>query len=99
MEIVIAIFSILAFIFIIGLCVYLANKDATSKHGNVPRSSYDERNAKQYGDIGEKIVGQRLEEIVNTYGGYLYKNSSVHVRDSMFSNHRYFLCFSSPDCV
>ncbi len=74
MEIVIAIFSILAFILIIGLCFYLANKDATSKHGNVTRSSYDESNAKLYGDIGEKIVGQRLESIVNTYGGYLYND-------------------------
>ena len=74
MEIVIAIFSILAFILIIGLCVCLANKDATSKHGNVTRSSYDERNAKLYGDIGEKIAGQRLETVVNTYGGYLYND-------------------------
>lgn len=74
MEIVIAIFSILAFILIIGLCFYLANKDVTSKHGNAPRSSYDENNAKLYGDIGEKIVGQRLEAIVNTYGGYLYND-------------------------
>ena len=74
MEIVIAIFSILAFVLIIGLCVYLVNKDTTSKHGNVTRSSYDESNAKLYGDIGEKIVGQRLEEIVNTYGGYLYND-------------------------
>ena len=74
MEIVIAIFSILAFVFIIGLCVYLVNKDTTSKHGNVTRSSYDESNAKLYGDIGEKIVGQRLEAVVNTYGGYLYND-------------------------
>lgn len=74
MEIVIAVVSILAFIFIIGLCFYLANKDSTSKHGNVTRSSYDESNAKLYGEIGEKIVGQRLEAIVNTYGGYLYND-------------------------
>lgn len=74
METIIAIFSILAFIFIIGLCVYLVNKDPTSKHGNASRSSYDESNAKLYGDIGEKIVGQRLEAIVNTYGGYLYND-------------------------
>lgn len=74
MVIIIAAFSILAFILIVGLCVYLANEDVTKKHGNAPGSSYDEHNAKQYGDIGEKIVGQRLEAVVNTYGGYLYND-------------------------
>lgn len=74
MVIIIAIFSILAFIFIIGLCVYLASKDVTKEHRDAPRSSYDESNAKLYGDIGEKIVGQRLEAVVNTYGGYLYND-------------------------
>lgn len=74
MVIIIAIFSILAFILIVGLCVYLANKDVTKEHRHPTRSSYDENNAKQYGDIGEKIVGQRLQTIVNTYGGYLYND-------------------------
>lgn len=61
--------ALLVFIFIIAISVALVNK---SNYGS--GITNHENNAKLYGDIGEKIVGQRLEEIVNTYGGYLYND-------------------------
>ncbi|MDD7715140.1 MAG: nuclease-related domain-containing protein, partial [Mollicutes bacterium] len=61
--------ALLVFIFIIAISIALVNK---SNYGS--EITNHERNAKLYGDIGEKIVGQRLEEIVNTYGGYLYND-------------------------
>ncbi len=61
--------ALLVFVFIITISIALVNK---SNYG--PGITNYESNAKLYGDIGEKIVGQRLESIVNTYGGYLYND-------------------------
>lgn len=61
--------ALLVFIFIIAISIALVNK---SNYGS-EITNY-ESNAKLYGDIGEKIVGQRLQTIVNTYGGYLYND-------------------------
>lgn len=61
--------ALLVFIFIIAISIALVNK---SNYGS-EITNY-ESNAKLYGDIGEKIVGQRLETVVNTYGGYLYND-------------------------
>lgn len=61
--------ALLVFIFIITISIALVNK---SNYGS--GITNHESNAKLYGEIGEKIVGQRLEEIVNTYGGYLYND-------------------------
>lgn len=61
--------ALLAFTFIITISIALVNK---SNYG--PGITNHENNAKLYGDIGEKIVGQRLQAIVNTYGGYLYND-------------------------
>lgn len=61
--------ALLVFIFIITISIAIVNK---SNYGS--GITNHENNAKQYGDIGEKIVGQRLEAIVNTYGGYLYND-------------------------
>lgn len=74
MVIAFIVFAILIVILIIGICVCLADKGIKNKNGNTSRSSYDEYNAKRYGDIGEKIVGQQLQAIANTYGGYLYND-------------------------
>lgn len=61
--------ALLVFIFIITISIALVNK---SNYGS--GITNHESNAKLYGDIGEKIVGQRLQAIVNTYGGYLYND-------------------------
>lgn len=61
--------ALLVFIFVIAISIALVNK---SNYGF--GITNHENNAKLYGDIGEKIVGQRLQTIVNTYGGYLYND-------------------------
>ncbi len=61
--------ALLVFIFIITISIAIVNK---SNYG--PGITNHESDAKLYGDIGEKIVGQRLETVVNTYGGYLYND-------------------------
>lgn len=72
MIILFIVIAVVIFILIIALLIRRVNKKDDSNYDF--RSSYDENNAKLYGDIGERIVGKQLEAIVNTYGGYLYND-------------------------
>lgn len=71
MIILFIVIAVMIFVLIIALLIRRVNKKDDSNYDF--RSGY-ESNAKLYGDIGERIVGQQLQAIVNTYGGYLYND-------------------------
>ena len=64
---------LIVILFIVIIAVALSSKSS----GGRPFSSVKERNereAKRYGEAGENLVAKYLQDIVNSYGGYLYND-------------------------
>jgi hypothetical protein len=64
---------LIAILFIVIIAVSLSSKSSGSR----PLSSLKERNekeAKRYGEAGENLVAKYLQDVVNSYGGYLYND-------------------------
>ena len=64
---------LIVILFITIIAVALSSKSS----GGRPFSSVKERNereAKRYGEAGENLVAKYLQDIVNSYGGYLYND-------------------------
>jgi len=59
------------------LVVIIAVALSSKSLGSRPLSSLKERNekeAKRYGEAGENLVAKYLQDVVNSYGGYLYND-------------------------
>jgi len=59
------------------LVVIIAVALSSKSSGGRPFSSLKERNekeAKRYGEAGENLVAKYLQDVVNSYGGYLYND-------------------------
>ena len=64
---------LIVILFIVIIAVALSSKSS----GGRPFSSVKERNereAKRYGEAGENLVAKYLQDVVNSYGGYLYND-------------------------
>ena len=64
---------LIVILFIVIIAVALSSKSS----GGRPLSSVKERNereAKRYGEAGENLVAKYLQDVVNSYGGYLYND-------------------------
>ena len=64
---------LIVILFIVIIAVALSSKSS----GGRPFYSVKERNekeAKRYGEAGENLVAKYLQDIVNSYGGYLYND-------------------------
>ena len=70
----------LVFVIVLIVILFIAIIAATlssKSSGGRPFSSVKERNereAKRYGEAGENLVAKYLQDIVNSYGGYLYND-------------------------
>ena len=64
---------LIVILFIVIIALALSSKSS----GGRPFSSVKERNereAKRYGKAGENLVAKYLQDVVNSYGGYLYND-------------------------
>ena len=64
---------LIVILFIVIIALALSSKS----FGGRPFSSVKERNereAKRYGEAGENLVAKYLQDVVNSYGGYLYND-------------------------
>lgn len=81
-EFVIVVAVVTAILLIIAFCIGLTKSKTNGDSSSTTiRTNVDELEAQEFGEVGEQLVAQYLQGIVNTYGGYLYND----------------LCFESND--